>query len=395
MKLGETHADTVKTFKDIGDVFFEEKNFEKAEGMYRKALDIMDDLPPDSADLMHVSQPLMVSLQIQGKLSEAIKIQKDVLSKLLQMHGEDHFQVATIYIGIANLLEDQNRLDDALQMLEKSIETCSRLQGMEDFDRTILGLSLDTKARLLQKQGDFEGAIEILNNVVVIYKETLGEMNLSTADAYETLSKAYLEQEMMDSCINAITKTLEIRRNLLGDDHPSTLQLLVTVEVLKRDKVAKALNEQGLTMKAQGDSDKAIQFFQEALDIYMKTFADHPSAITVYENLSAVKVEQGLLEDGIAASAEALKILRRSRGDDHDATKIRMDAHRSLLKRLLENRSYCDGPRYIFKRGKNAKVLNEQGLAMKAQGDSEKAIQFFQEAVDVYNETYSMPIIPV
>ena len=59
----------------------------------------------------------------------------------------------------------------------------------------------------------------------------------------------------------------------------------------------------------------------------------------IYENISAVKVQQGLLEDGIAASAEALKLRRRTLGDDHTETKGRMEAHRSLLKRLLEYRS--------------------------------------------------------
>jgi hypothetical protein len=59
----------------------------------------------------------------------------------------------------------------------------------------------------------------------------------------------------------------------------------------------------------------------------------------VLETLSAVKVKQGLLEDGIAASAEALKIRWRSFGDDHTDTKRRMEAHRSLLKGLLENRN--------------------------------------------------------
>ena len=44
----------------------------------------------------------------------------------------------------------------------------------------------------------------------------------------------------------------------------------------------------------------------------------------VLENVSAVKVEQGLLESGIAASAAALKNCRRLLEDDHIDTKRRM-----------------------------------------------------------------------
>ena len=53
------------------------------------------------------------------------------------------------------------------------------------------------------------------------------------------------------------------------------------------------------------------------------------------------RLRKGMLEDGIAASAEALKMRRRIPvlGDDHIDTKRRMEVRRSLLKRLLENRS--------------------------------------------------------
>ena len=59
----------------------------------------------------------------------------------------------------------------------------------------------------------------------------------------------------------------------------------------------------------------------------------------VFENISAVKVELGLLEDGTAASAEALKFRQQIFGDDHIDTKRRMEVHRSLLRRGLANRS--------------------------------------------------------
>ncbi|CAJ1968183.1 unnamed protein product [Cylindrotheca closterium] len=92
-------------------------------------------------------------------------------------------------------------------------------------------------------------------------------------------------------------------------------------------------------MKAEGDSEKAIQLFQEALDNYKDLSSISPNAAAVYENLSALKVDQGLLEDAIAASAGDLKIRRRRFGDQHADTKLRMTTHRSLLRRLLESRS--------------------------------------------------------
>ena len=50
---------------------------------------------------------------------------------------------------------------------------------------------------------------------------------------------------------------------------------MTTLKPLQGDKKAKAVNEEGLAMKAQGDSEKAIRVFQEALDVKrMKKYAN-------------------------------------------------------------------------------------------------------------------------
>ncbi|CAJ1947669.1 unnamed protein product [Cylindrotheca closterium] len=338
-KLGDTH-DSANTYKDMGRLCLQLENFEEAEEMYRKALDIMGDMQPKSSDFVEASQPLVISLQMQGKLSEAIKVQKLLLSKVLEMHGEDHSEVPLIYMGIAKLLENKNRMDDAIQMLDKSIEICYRLRELGDFDRPlVLAGALDNKVALLSQQGKFEGSAEVLKKSIVIIKEELGEMHPTLAEKYETLSQVYLHQDMLEDGFNAITKALEIRRKALGNDHPDTKEFVAQLEVIKRGKNAKALNQQGVKMNLQGNSETAMQLFQEALGAHKEIFGDaHLYTAEVYENISAVKVEQGLLQDGIAASAQALKIRRKQLGDDHPDTKVRMEAHRSLLKRLLENR---------------------------------------------------------
>ena len=90
--------------------------------MFRKVLDIKLEILPEEevSDLTDLHQVLLLSLRMQGKFSEATKIQKVVVANLLQVHGEDHPGVAMSYVGIARLLSDQKRFDDALHMLEKS-----------------------------------------------------------------------------------------------------------------------------------------------------------------------------------------------------------------------------------------------------------------------------------
>jgi len=337
--LGEKHVDTANSYEAIGHIFMHQGKNKKAEEMHRKALGIKQEfLPPNHPELMDLYQYLGLSLQKQAKFSEATKMYKRLLAKQLEIHGEDHQSVVVSYNAIAGLLKDQNRLDDALQMIEKGVEICNRLQR-GNIDKSIMGATLNNKAKYLFEQGKFEAAAEIFNKVLIIRIETLDEMHPYTGTTYEELGTTYMRHGKVDSAIKAYEGAIKIRRKDLGNNHAGVRELVGAVETLKRDKAASTLNDQGLAMKAQGDSEKAIQLFQKALHIYKTTCQVHHNIAPVYENISAVRVDQGLLQDAVDASAEALKIRRRTRGDDDAETKKRMEVHKSLLRQALANRS--------------------------------------------------------
>ncbi|CAJ1946422.1 unnamed protein product [Cylindrotheca closterium] len=173
--LGGKHVDTADTYDNIGKVFLEQDKFEEAEEMFRKALDIkLEILPEDKiSELTDLYQNLGLSLKMQDKFSEATKIQKRSLSKLVEIHGEYHYSVAKAYIGVAGLLGDQNRMEDALQLLDKSVEICNRLQGLGHRDANVLPLALYMKASYMEELGKFEGATEVLLTLLILHKETL------------------------------------------------------------------------------------------------------------------------------------------------------------------------------------------------------------------------------
>jgi tetratricopeptide (TPR) repeat protein len=113
-KLGGKHVDTADTYEAMGRVFLEqENNLEKAEEMFQQALDIkLEILPQKISVLTDLYESIGITLQRQGKFSKATKMQKIVLSKLLEMHGEDRPSIVNAYIGIAGLLAHQNGLED-------------------------------------------------------------------------------------------------------------------------------------------------------------------------------------------------------------------------------------------------------------------------------------------
>ncbi|CAJ1949400.1 unnamed protein product [Cylindrotheca closterium] len=338
-KLGR-HDDTAEAFAEIGSLLLSQDDDKKAEPMFRKALDIKREIQPKNHyDEAHLCQLLADSLRKQGKYSEATKVLKFQLATLLQVHGEDHPGVILAYQGIAKLLSLQNRLGDALQIIDRGIEICKRLQRLGDFEIRFLGGTFQCKGHILCEQGNFKAATEAFNKVLLIQKETIGEMHHSTAQTYEYLALTYDGQDMIEDAIQSYAKAISISRKVPCNHHPHTEELVRSLDLLEREKNASSLNEQGLAMRAKGNSEMAIQLFQESLDIYRKISITNPNVAAVYEHISSIKVDQGLLEDAIAASAEALKIRRRADGDDNADTKRRMEEHRSLLRRLVANRS--------------------------------------------------------
>ncbi|CAJ1933682.1 unnamed protein product [Cylindrotheca closterium] len=295
--LGEKHKDTAKTYQMIGEVYGSLGNFDKAEEMLHKAVDIkLDILPNDDhfEGTKGLYQSLANLLKKQGKFSETVKIYKSQLATLLKKHGECHSDVVEVYAKIAELLRIQHRPDDALQMIGKSIDLCFRLlREQGNCDNQLLTELIDSKADTAMALKNFEAATRGLSLSLKIQIVEFGEMHRFTALAYQRLGVVYAQRDMTEDALLSFEKAIGILRNVFGNDHPETKN---------------AVLHHGLT------TAKAC------------------------ENVSALKLDQGLLQDAIDLSAGALKILRRDLDEDHATTKRRMEAHRSLLKLLLENR---------------------------------------------------------
>ncbi|CAJ1938665.1 unnamed protein product, partial [Cylindrotheca closterium] len=253
-RLGR-HSETAQTYMLIGCIL-EDRDGQKAEEMFQKALEIILELLPN--DHHEVSQLYFFLVR--------------------SMLKQDHPGVVNVYSGITNLLRSQHRLDDALQMIDRAIEVCNRL-GNSDMD--LLGKTLYIKADILREKGNLVAETEALNKRLKVHIKTVGEMHITTAWVYDQIGRAYVKQEMVEDAINAYSKAMNIRKEL-GSDHSKIKKLEVDLEWLKygrqfkafeleRDTKIAILNEEGLARKVEGDSEKAVQLFQEALDMYKET----------------------------------------------------------------------------------------------------------------------------
>ena len=78
------------------------------------------------------------------------------------------------------------------------------------------------------------------------------------------------------------------------------------------------LNKAGLLAQTLGDADKAIRYFEQALDSDLKTFGDnHPEVATDRNNLGSAWRDKGEFDKAIRYFEQALQSGLKTFGDDH------------------------------------------------------------------------------
>ncbi|MGD2248926.1 MAG: tetratricopeptide repeat protein [Candidatus Methanofastidiosia archaeon] len=136
-------------------------------------------------------------------------------------------------------------------------------------------------------------------------------------------------------------KALEIGREVYGERHPD---------------VATYLNNLGLAWDSLGDSKKAIDYYEKALEIGREVYGErHPDVATYLNNLGAAWYSLGDYKKGIKYCEYALSVDREVYGERHPSV---------------------------------ARDLNNLGLAWDSLGDSKKAIDYYEKALEIGREVY-------
>ena len=91
----------------------------------------------------------------------------------------------------------------------------------------------------------------------------------------------------------------------------------------KDDRVAVLLNEVGVAWRALGEAHKAIEYYEQALEIDLKVFGNvHPNVATYYNNIGEAWRALGEARKAIEYMEQALEIVKRVYGENHPDTKL-------------------------------------------------------------------------
>jgi len=377
--LGENDSYYAQSLNNLGLLYQAMKDYAKAEPLCRQALDIRKREPgvnhPDYAEslgsLAHLYDGMADYVKAEPLYRQALEIQKRAL-------GENHPNYAATLRYLARMhqamcgdeadvikLAHAGKLDDMVEAELNVLAIERRVMGELHED---VVASLELLTRLEEARGDWSAARKALTEVLAIRqrqpdrkdwrigdaKRDLAELDqreslrpghrrrLQEADRLNRLQHALFQQgrytEGIDPCRNA----MEIRGELLGQEHPG---------------YATSLSNLGALYNAVGDSAKAEPLYRQALEIWKRALGEnHPNCASGLNNLAALYQDLGDYAKAEPLYRRAAEIRSRALGENH--------------------------PEY-------ASSLSNLGLLYQNMGDYAKAAPLFRNAVDIHKRALS------
>ncbi|WP_013325063.1 tetratricopeptide repeat protein [Gloeothece verrucosa] len=181
--------------------------------------------------------------------------------------------------------------------LKKMIAWC---EGNQD---TQLAFSLNQLALLYYSQGRYEQAEPLYKQALELRKRLLGDNHPDVASSLNNLAGLYYSQGRYEQAEPLYKQALELRKRLLGDNHPD---------------VASSLNNLAGLYSSQGRYEEAEPLYKQALELRKRLLGDnHPDVASSLNNLAGLYSSQGRYEEAEPLYKQALELRKRLLGDNH------------------------------------------------------------------------------
>lgn len=227
----------------------------------------------------------------------------------------------------AEILQRSGDLDRAEEVATEQRQIADAVYEPEDPDRAASMLQLGT---VRWRRGDFQGALELLEQGLALRERTLGSDHESLPNLLNNVAILYWQTARYAEAGELYERALAIQRRDLGEDHP---------------RLAGTLNNLALVREAGQDFESALDLHLEALRIRRLAYEEpHPYIAETLNNMANTYEGLGRLPEAVEAITEALEMRRAvyTQPNDYIATsafnlgKMLVDSEPQRARRLLE-----------------------------------------------------------
>ncbi|CAM9384613.1 unnamed protein product, partial [Ectocarpus sp. 13 AM-2016] len=154
-----------------------------------------------------------------------------------------------------------------------------------------------------QLQGQYSKAAPLLQRSLKIREDILGKDHPDVARSLQDYADLLTEQGKFDEAMPLFTQSMSIREKALGPGHP---------------EVGASLISTALLLDSQAEHEKAYVLHRKAVDIFENLLsADHPFVAMAHINRAVALDNQGKYEEADALLACAQGTLRAAHGSEH------------------------------------------------------------------------------
>ena len=201
---------------------------------------------------------------------------------------------------------------------------------------------------------------------------------LDDAQIFSNLGDLFEHYGEYNKAVEFYQQCLDIELKTLGNQHPS---------------VAISYSNIGEAWDNKGEYGKALEFYQQCLNIELKTLGNqHPSVATSYCNIGLIWNNEGEYDKALEFYQHCLDIELKTLGNQHPSVATSY----KYIGLAWSNKGDCDKAMVFYQKclGIEIKTLGNQHLSVatsynnigsvwKRKGEYDKALEFFEQCLDI------------
>ncbi|KOR34907.1 hypothetical protein AM228_21485 [Planktothricoides sp. SR001] len=294
-KLGD-RAGMAISWVQLGDIQRNRGNWDEAEKLYRQSLEIETELG-DRARMASSWASLGNIERFRGNWDEAEKLYRQSLE--IETELGDLAGMASSWGVLGDIQRNRGHWDEAEKLYRQSLDLRTELGDLAG-----MASSWGVLGDIQRNRGNWDEAEKLYRESLYLRTELGQELEL--ADSLNNLAGLYESQGRYESAELLLVQALEMRKRILGVNHPD---------------VASSLNNLANLYYSQGRYEEAEPLYLQALKMKKRILGvNHPDVASSLNNLASLYSSQGRYEQAEPLYVQTLEIFKRILGENHPHT---------------------------------------------------------------------------
>lgn len=302
--LGGDHPDTLRSMRQMAEVFHKEGHHPEAEALLRKTLGAQQRvLGPNHPDTFITITVLAAVCEAQDRPMDSEELFVNLWKLQKQVLGPDHMETLATMGNLAGLMGRQGRHDEVIEMEKERLDLTRQKLGTRH-PRTLAAMTITAAA--YEAGGEPSEAEKMYVGAMKIMKEALGPTHPDTLETMDKAALAQREQGRPRDALKLHQEALDARRSTLGAQHPDTL--------MSMRHVAEDLEADGQKTAAEG-----LQL--DVLDVLRNACGpEHADTLAQTETVAETYESHGRHAEALTLHQQVLQARKHALGNNHPQT---------------------------------------------------------------------------